>query len=97
MSNPAHGYADITEHLAVRINDDGEFIHQNQDTVDAQRVHTVSHGCINLSAQDGGCPYRDRFLRRPCRGEPGTSVQLSQPTATSTTGPSPAISHRVRG
>ena len=33
MSNPAYGYSDITEHWAVRISNNGEFIHQNQDTV----------------------------------------------------------------
>src|SRR6476660_8558261 len=29
MSNPAYGYNDVTEHWAVRISDNGEFIHQN--------------------------------------------------------------------
>ena len=38
MSNPAYGYTNITEHWAVRISDNGEFIHQNQDTVDDQGV-----------------------------------------------------------
>ena len=35
----------------MRISDNGEFIHQNPDTVDVQGVDNVSHGCINLSPQ----------------------------------------------
>ena len=68
MSNPAYGYTDVTEHWAVRISDNGEFIHQNQDTVGAQGVDNVSHGCVNLSAarRAGLLPTGD--LRRPGRG-----------------------------
>ena len=76
MSNPAYGYTDITEHWAVRISDNGEFIHQNQETVGAQGVDNVSHGCINLSAANA-----EAYFQTAIYGDPvvvtGTSVQLS--------------------
>ena len=76
MSNPAYGYTNITEHWAVRISDNGEFIHQNPDTVDDQGVDNVSHGCINLSAESA-----QEYFESAIYGDPvevtGTSVPLS--------------------
>lgn len=76
MSNPQYGYNNVTEHWAVRISDNGEFIHQNQNTVDDQGVTNVSHGCINLSAEDA-----EAYFKTAMYGDPveitGTSVQLS--------------------
>ena len=76
MSNPAYGYTDVTEHWAVRISDNGEFIHQNQATVADQGVDNVSHGCINLSAENA-----EAYFQTAIYGDPvvvtGTSVQLS--------------------
>jgi lipoprotein-anchoring transpeptidase ErfK/SrfK len=76
MSNPAYGYTDVTEHWAVRISDNGEFIHQNQDTVAAQGVDNVSHGCINLSAADAQAYFQTAIYGDPVEVT-GTSVQLS--------------------
>ena len=76
MSNPAYGYTNITEHWAVRISDNGEFIHQNQDTVAAQGVDNVSHGCINLSAADAQAYFHTAIYGDPVEVT-GTSVQLS--------------------
>ena len=42
----------------MRISDNGEFIHQNQNTVADQGVDNVSHGCINLSAQNAQAYYQ---------------------------------------
>lgn len=39
----------VTEHWAERISNDGEFVHQNPDSVSAQGSTNVSHGCINLN------------------------------------------------
>ena len=36
MSNPKYGYVNLEEHWAVRISDNGEFIHANPDTVGDQ-------------------------------------------------------------
>ena len=68
MSNPAYGYTNVTENWAVRISDNGEFIHQNQGTVADQGVVNVSHGCINLSAESAAGLLRVGDLRRPGRG-----------------------------
>ncbi|WP_240757591.1 L,D-transpeptidase [Nakamurella flava] len=76
MSNPQYGYTNVTEHWAVRISDNGEFIHQNQDTVDAQGVTNVSHGCINLSAEDAEAYFKTAMYGDPVEVT-GTSVQLS--------------------
>ena len=77
MSNPAYGYTDVTEHWAVRISDNGEFIHQNQDTVGAQGVNNVSHGCINLSAESAQAYFQTAIYGDPVEVT-GTSVPLSE-------------------
>jgi len=77
MSNPAYGYTNVTEHWAVRISDNGEFIHQNQGTVDDQGVVNVSHGCINLSAESAQDYYASAMIGDPVIVT-GTSVPLSK-------------------
>jgi lipoprotein-anchoring transpeptidase ErfK/SrfK len=37
------------EYWALRISNDGEFVHENPNSVDAQGSTNVSHGCINLN------------------------------------------------
>ncbi len=76
MSNPAYGYVNVTEHWAVRISDNGEFIHQNQGTVGDQGVDNVSHGCINLSASSAEEYYNSAIYGDPVEVT-GTSVPLS--------------------
>ena len=77
MSNPAYGYTNVTEHWAVRISNNGEFIHQNQDTVGDQGVDNVSHGCINLSAANAREYYASAMIGDPVIVT-GTSVPLSK-------------------
>jgi len=74
MSIPADGY--VPEKWAVRISDNGEFIHQNQDTVAAQGTTNVSHGCINLSADNARAYYDSAIYGDPVQVT-GTSVALS--------------------
>jgi lipoprotein-anchoring transpeptidase ErfK/SrfK len=76
MSNPAYGYSNVTEHWAVRISDNGEFIHQNQGTVGDQGVDNVSHGCINLSAVSAQAYFESAIYGDPVQVT-GTSVPLS--------------------
>ena len=76
MSNPAYGYTNVTEHWAVRISDNGEFIHQNQGTVNVQGVANVSHGCINLSAESAQAYFESAIYGDPVEVT-GTSVPLS--------------------
>ena len=77
MSNPAYGYQNITEYWAVRISNNGEFIHQNQDTVGDQGVVNVSHGCINLSAESAEAYFKSAIYGDPVEVT-GTSVPLSE-------------------
>jgi lipoprotein-anchoring transpeptidase ErfK/SrfK len=76
MSNPAYGYSNLTEHWAVRISNNGEFIHQNQGTVGDQGVDNVSHGCINLSAESAEAYFTSAMYGDPVEVT-GTSVPLS--------------------
>ena len=76
MSNPAYDYTNVTEHWAVRVSDNGEFIHQNQGTVGDQGVTNVSHGCINLSAESAQAYYESAMIGDPVEVV-GTSVPLS--------------------
>lgn len=76
MNNPEYGYVNSVQYWDVRISNNGEFIHQNQNTVDAQGSTNVSHGCINLSAE-----HAEEYFNSALIGDPvevtGTSVQLS--------------------
>ncbi|GAB3573346.1 L,D-transpeptidase LdtMt5 [Amycolatopsis endophytica] len=49
MSNPRYGYTDVNVPWAVRISNNGEFIHGLASSVWAQGKQNVSHGCLNLS------------------------------------------------
>ncbi|GAA4419603.1 Ig-like domain-containing protein [Actinokineospora soli] len=49
MTNPTFGYSDVEVPFAVRIHNNGEFIHGYADSMWAQGKENVSHGCINLS------------------------------------------------
>ena len=40
------------EHYVERISNDGEFVHENPNSVAEQGVSNVSHGCINLNEAD---------------------------------------------
>ena len=60
----------------MRISDNGEFIHQNQNTVADQGVVNVSHGCINLSAQNAQAYYQSAIYGDPVQVT-GSSVPLS--------------------
>ena len=75
MTNPGY-YTNSIEHWAVRISDNGEFIHENPNTVDEQGNTNVSHGCINLSAESAEAYYKTAIYGDPVEIS-GTSVQLS--------------------
>jgi len=76
MSNPKYGYTNVLEHYAVRISNNGEFIHANPGTVDSQGNTNVSHGCVNLSLE-----HAQQFMESSLYGDPvevtGTDVPLS--------------------
>jgi lipoprotein-anchoring transpeptidase ErfK/SrfK len=76
MSNPAAGYDHIHERWAVRISNNGEFIHANPASSGAQGNTNVTNGCINLSDGDA-----QQYFYSAIYGDPvevtGTSIQLS--------------------
>jgi lipoprotein-anchoring transpeptidase ErfK/SrfK len=52
MSNPRGGYKDVFVRWAVRVSNNGEFIHALPASVWAQGKKNVSHGCVNLSTDN---------------------------------------------
>ncbi|KJX74618.1 lipoprotein [Mycobacterium lepromatosis] len=76
MSNPAAGYSNVYERWAVRISNNGEFIHANPASLGAQGNTNVTNGCINLSTGDA-----EQFYHSAIYGDPvevtGSSIQLS--------------------
>ncbi|MDQ4103884.1 MAG: Ig-like domain-containing protein [Actinomycetota bacterium] len=52
MTNPRYGYYNLPQYWAVRISNNGEFIHANPASSGAQGSANITHGCINLSTAD---------------------------------------------
>ncbi len=67
---------DLMEHWAVRINNNGEFIHANPETVQWQGKKNVSHGCINLSTPDAKAYFATAIYGDPVEVS-GTRTKLS--------------------
>jgi lipoprotein-anchoring transpeptidase ErfK/SrfK len=76
MSNPAAGYSNIHERWAVRISNNGEFIHANPASAGAQGNTNVTNGCINLSTGDAEQYYSSAIYGDPVEVT-GSSIQLS--------------------
>ncbi|WP_313901261.1 Ig-like domain-containing protein [Mycobacterium sp. SMC-4] len=76
MTNPAAGYANVRERFAVRISNNGEFIHANPASAGAQGNSNVTNGCINLSLEDA-----EQYFHSAVYGDPvevtGTRIPLS--------------------
>ncbi len=76
MTNPAAGYANVRERFAVRISNNGEFIHANPASAGAQGNSNVTNGCINLSSADA-----EQYFNSAIYGDPvevsGTRIELS--------------------
>ena len=69
MSNPAAGYSNVHERFAVRISNNGEFIHCNPNSIGAQGNTNVTNGCINLQPRERPAVLQQCDLRRPRRGD----------------------------
>ena len=76
MTNPAAGYANVHERFAVRISNNGEFIHCNPNSLGAQGNTNVTNGCINLNLEDS-----QQYFNSAIYGDPvevtGTRIDLS--------------------
>jgi lipoprotein-anchoring transpeptidase ErfK/SrfK len=76
MSNPAGGYTNAHERWAVRISNNGEFIHANPMSAGAQGNSNVTNGCINLSNSDAEQYYSSAIYGDPVEVT-GSSIELS--------------------
>ncbi|BBG01786.1 lipoprotein-anchoring transpeptidase ErfK/SrfK [Pseudonocardia autotrophica] len=74
MTNEAYGYVDQPQYWAVRISNNGEFIHANPASTYAQGNRNVSHGCINLSTADA-----KEFFAMVAFGDPVEVTGSSEP------------------
>ena len=76
MTNPAAGYANVHERFAVRISNNGEFIHCNPNSIGAQGNTNVTNGCINLNLENS-----QEYFNSAMYGDPvevtGTRIDLS--------------------
>ena len=75
MVSQQYGY-DQVEKWAVRMSNNGEFIHANPVTVGVQGSSNVTHGCINLSL-DNAKAYYDMAMYGDPVEVTGTPVQLA--------------------
>nr|WP_246233008.1 Ig-like domain-containing protein [Nakamurella aerolata] len=74
MRSPLFNYAE-KEKWAVRISNNGEFIHANPNTINEQGKANVSHGCINLSLADAEAYFKTAMIGDPVEVT-GTDVTL---------------------
>ena len=76
MCNPKYGYCGFIANWAVRISNNGEFIHENAAVIDSLGNANVSHGCVNMSPADAKDFYDNALYGDPVEVT-GTSTQLS--------------------
>ncbi len=76
MNNPRYGYTNTLEYWTVRISNNGEFIHANPASANAQGNTNVTHGCANLSMADAEAYYNSAIWGDPVEVT-GTDIQLS--------------------
>lgn len=75
MTNPPY-YTNVRERWAVRISNNGEFIHANPESLGAQGNTNVTNGCINLSPGDAQSYFPTALYGDPVEVT-GTRIQLS--------------------
>ncbi len=75
MCNPKYGYCGFVANWAVRISNNGEFIHENAAVIDSLGKANVSHGCVNMSPTDAKDFYDTALYGDPVEVT-GTSPQL---------------------
>ncbi len=77
MCNPEFDYCNVEEKWAVRINNNGEFIHENALTTPYLGKENVSHGCINMGVGDA-----EEYYNSAMYGDPvivtNTGTQMSE-------------------
>lgn len=76
FSNPKFDYTDLPVQWAVRISNNGEFIHSALWSVWAQGTQNVSHGCVNLAPADAIAYYQTAMT-----GDPVEVIGSTRPLA----------------
>ena len=76
MNNPRYGYTNSLQKWAVRISNNGEFIHANPASAASQGSTNVTHGCANLSTADAEAYFNSAIYGDPVEVS-GTDIQLS--------------------
>ena len=77
MSNPAYHYFNFKAYYAVRISNNGTFIHANDGTDDVQGYENVTHGCANLSMTNAQAFYDQTMYGDPVEIT-NSSIPMSQ-------------------
>lgn len=77
MSNPAYHYFNFKAYYAVRISNNGTFIHANDGTADVQGYENVTHGCANLTMSNAQAFYDQTMYGDPVEIS-NSSIPLSQ-------------------
>lgn len=79
LCNPKYGYCGFKAYWAVRMNNNGEFIHANQEVADKGLLgkENVSHGCVNMSLKDAETFYNMVYYGVPVDVE-DTGVPMTQ-------------------
>lgn len=77
MCNPEYDYCNVKEKWAVRINNNGEFIHENALTTPYLGIANVSHGCVNMGVGDAEDYYNSALYGDPVEVT-NTGVQMSE-------------------
>ena len=75
MTSTKYDY-DVVEKWAVRMSNNGEFIHANPASAGAQGSTNVTHGCVNLSVADAKAFYDTAMFGDPVEVT-GSGIQLS--------------------
>jgi lipoprotein-anchoring transpeptidase ErfK/SrfK len=75
MSNPKYKYFNVEVPWAVRISNNGEFIHGYAGSIWAQGNTNVSHGCVNLSPDNAKIYFDEALVGDPVEVT-GTTKQL---------------------
>jgi lipoprotein-anchoring transpeptidase ErfK/SrfK len=76
MTNRAYDYENVPMHWAVRISNNGEFIHANPASGYAQGRRNVTHGCVNLSTANARAYFNSVLYGDPVEVT-GSGIQLS--------------------
>ncbi|WP_207894848.1 L,D-transpeptidase [Tamaricihabitans halophyticus] len=76
MTNEEYGYRDYVVPWAVRISNNGEFIHGYAPSISAQGNSNVSHGCVNLAPDNAKIYHDGALIGDPVEIE-GSDQQLS--------------------